>query len=195
MNRPLDWESFADPSPAGKTRVCVAPTNEPAITLALPRLVEGYGILIKNVDEDLRRTARQSPLVVEVSKDGQTWRTVWQEAATNATVRTAPAPRIRRSPYEKRVAVRERAPAAPAASGFGRLLERPDAPAEPQPEECAAPRMPEPAEWRIDLTALPKRPRMRYVRVRRAVDGPDDEAPFALDKIVVYGRKARADAH
>lgn len=140
-NSPLTWDSFADSSPAGETSVCTASTNAPSITIALPNSVEVAGILVKNVEEEARKHTQQSPLVVEVSKDGLSWHKAWSE--TDAAFTTS--------------------------------------------------RPIEPNEWRIDLSKHKPRLPARYIRVSRVPESA--QAPFALAKVVVYGRKVRGTSH
>ncbi len=77
-NPALTWNKFSDISPANETMVCAANTNAPSIMLTLPNAVEVAGVLIKNTDEATRKKTQQTPLVVEVSKDGKVWHEVWR---------------------------------------------------------------------------------------------------------------------
>ena len=146
MNPAITWDKFCDITAAGETRVCASWTNEPSITITLPFAVEAAGILIKNVEKDVRATTQESPLVVEVSKDGKTWHEIWQEKVKLPEI----------------------------------------------PTEGKLKRLEEPDEWRIDLTAQKPRVVARYIRAKRGVES--GVSPFALAKIVVYGKKARASA-
>ncbi len=143
MNPAITWDKFTDISPAGETRVCAASTNEPSVTVSLPLMTEVSGILIKNVDKEVCSSTQESPLVVEVSKDGNTWHEVWHEKVVLPTI----------------------------------------------PTEGKIKKLEEPNEWRIDLTTNKPRVIARYIRAKRAVES--GAAPFALAKIVVYGKKAR----
>lgn len=184
-NNPLTWRGFSDASPAGGTQVCADAAPDPSIGIVLPHPVDVQGILVKNVDAESRKEARQSPLLAEVSRDGRSWRMVWRENKTDETPAAARKAAVRRSPHEKAVAApRKPKPAAPSASGFGTIIEKSAAEAANEPGFA-----PEPDEWRIDLSGRKRQAAVRYVRVRR--DESAEAKPFALAKIVVYGNKSR----
>ena len=81
-DRPADYPRALDATPAGEYAFHTDKEKSPWALVTLEGPTEVRGIVLEN---RLSNASRQVPIVVQVSEDGSTWRTVFTDSETRAT--------------------------------------------------------------------------------------------------------------